>query len=87
MRAEFAAWPILWHLQYMETNPSTAQQLQALYHQAFTLFRAKALWNMQPAAHPTPCAVLAITQALRQHGAMEGRRLAEEIERLCHAPD
>jgi hypothetical protein len=34
---------------------------------------------------PTPADGLATTRALRTHGGMEGRRLAEQIESPCHA--
>ncbi len=61
------------------------QELEHLYRQAFAEYGAVALWNMKPVEHPTPGAALAITQALRTHGSMSGRRLAERIERLCHA--
>ena len=65
----------------------TAEQreLEHLYRQAFAEYGAIALWNMKPAEHPSPGAALAITQALRTHGSKSGRRLAERIERLCHA--
>lgn len=62
------------------------QQLGRLYRRAFAEFGAVALWNMTPAEQPEPAAALAITQALRTHGSMNGRRLAEQIERLCRAP-
>ena len=62
------------------------QELEHLYRQAFAEYGAAALWNMKPVEHPTQGAALAITQALRTHGSMDGRRLAERIERLCHAP-
>jgi hypothetical protein len=63
----------------------TPRKIARLYRQAFADYGAVALWNMKPVAHPTPGAALAITQALRTHGSMDGRRLAEEIERLCRA--
>jgi len=40
---------------------------------------------MRQAEKPTPADALAITKALRTHGRMEGRRLAERIEELCLA--
>jgi hypothetical protein len=57
-----------------------------LYHRAFAEYGAQALWNMRPLADPTPADARAITKALRTHGGMEGRRLAEQIERICLAP-
>jgi hypothetical protein len=62
-------------------------ELERLYRQACADYGPIALWNLSPAEQPTPAAVLAITAALRTHGAMSGRRLAEAIERLCRAPD
>jgi hypothetical protein len=60
-------------------------EIERLYRQAFAEFGAVALWSMRPVEHPTPGAALAITAALRTHGSMAGRRLAEDIERLCRA--
>jgi hypothetical protein len=62
------------------------EEIERLYRQAFADYGAVALWNMRPVEHPTPGAALAITAALRTHGSMDGRRLAERIERLCGAP-
>jgi hypothetical protein len=59
--------------------------IEALYRQAFQDYGTIALWNMRPAAAPTPADALAITAALRTHGRMDGRRLAERIEALCRA--
>ena len=61
------------------------KEIERLYRQAFAEHGAVALWSMRPVEHPTPGAALAITQALRMHGSMAGRRLAEAIERLCGA--
>jgi hypothetical protein len=60
-------------------------EIQELYRQAFRDFGAHALWSMRPASVPSPADALAITAALRTHGRMEGRRLAERIEGLCRA--
>jgi hypothetical protein len=57
-----------------------------LYRRAFDDYGTQALWNMRPLDHPTPADALAITKALRTHGGMDGRRLAEQIENLCRAP-
>ena len=62
------------------------EEIARLYRQAFAAYGPIALWNMHPVEHPTPGAALAITQALRTYGSMDGRRLAERIERLCRAP-
>ena len=58
----------------------------SLYRRAFAEYGTQALWNMQPLEAPTPADALAITKALRTHGGMKGRRLAEQIERACRAP-
>jgi hypothetical protein len=60
-------------------------EVQALYRQAFRDFGPVALWNMRPVEQPAPADALAITAALRTHGRMDGRRLAERIEALCRA--
>jgi len=57
----------------------------ALYLQAFREFGSVALWSMRPVQAPTRADALAITQALRTHGRMDGRRLAERIEAVCRA--
>ena len=57
-----------------------------LYRRAFKEYGTQALWNMRPLENPTPADALAITKALRPHGGMEGRCLAERIEKLCRAP-
>lgn len=62
------------------------QEIEQLYRQAFAEYGPVALWNLRPVEHPTPGAALAITQALRTYGSMDGRRLAERIEQLCRAP-
>jgi len=69
----------------MSDAPATAETLLSLYRRAFADYGACALWNMRPVEVPTPADVLAITQALRTHGRIEGRRLAERIEELCRA--
>ena len=60
-------------------------EIQTLYHEAFRNFGSVALWNMRPVEEPTPADVLALTAALRTHGRMDGRRLAERIEAICRA--
>jgi hypothetical protein len=58
-----------------------------LYRLAFAEYGHEALWNMRAVETPAPADALAITRSLRIHGGMEGRRLAERIERLCRAAD
>ena len=70
----------------MSDTPRHSENFMSLYRRAFAEYGTQALWNMRPIEDPTPADALAITKALRTHGGMEGRRLAEQIERVCHAP-
>ena len=70
---------------HMNTEPEQPEDLASLYRRAFAEYGARALWNMRPVEDPTPADALAITKALRTHGRMDGRRLAERIEELCRA--
>ena len=70
----------------MNDQTSKPDDFVDLYRRAFSEYGTQALWNMQARENPTPADALAITPALRTHGGMDGRRLAEQIERLCHAP-
>jgi hypothetical protein len=69
----------------MTTGLPPPEDVASLYRRAFVEYGARALWNMRPIDDPTPADALAITKALRTYGGMEGRRLAESIERLCRA--
>ncbi len=69
----------------MSSQQSQPDDLASLYRHAFNEYGSRALWNMRPAINPTSADALAVTQALRTHGQMDGRRLAERIEALCHA--
>ncbi len=69
----------------MNTTPPKPEDLPTLYRLAFAEYGTQALWNMRPMEAPTPADALAITRALRTHGGMDGRRLAEQIERICGA--
>jgi hypothetical protein len=62
------------------------ETFDSLYRRAFAQYGTEALWNMRPIEDPTPADALAITKALRTHGGMNGRRLAEQIEKACRAP-
>jgi hypothetical protein len=66
--------------------PEKEDNFAALYRRAFAEYGTQALWNMRPVEDPTPADALAITRTLRTHGGMEGRRLAEQLERICRAP-
>jgi len=69
----------------MSDTASEPDDIATLYRRAFAEYRTQALWNMRPIEHPTAADALAITKALRTHGGMAGRRLAEQIERICSA--
>jgi hypothetical protein len=70
----------------MNDTPPVPEDFAALYRHAFAEYGPQALWNMRAIEDPTPADALAITKALRTHGGMEGRRLAERIEKVCRAP-
>lgn len=70
----------------MNDTPPKPETFASLYRRAFADYGTQALWNMRPIDDPTPADALAITKALRTHGGMEGRRLAEQIEKVCRAP-
>lgn len=57
----------------------------ALYKRAFAQYRAAALWNMRSFEEPTRGDALVVARALREHGDLSARRLAEQIERASHA--
>ena len=69
----------------MTAKPPQPDEFVSLYIRAFQQYGARALWNMRPVDNPTPADALAIAQSLRTYGGMDGRRLAERIERLCGA--
>jgi len=64
---------------------SQPDDFASLYRNAFKESGARTLWSMRPVDAPTQIDELAITQALRTHGGMDGRRLAKRIEKLCRA--
>jgi hypothetical protein len=66
-------------------NTQQQQEIESLYRQAFADYGAVALWSLRAVDHPAPKDAMAITQALRTHGKLSGRRLAERIEQLCRA--
>jgi hypothetical protein len=66
-----------------QTEPQ--QDYASLYRRAFEEFGVMALWSSRPVPDPTPADALAITRSLRAYGGMDGRRLAEQIEKLCRA--
>jgi len=70
----------------MNDETQKPEDFGSLYRRAFAEYGTEALWSMRPHDEPSPADALAITRALRTHGGMAGRRLAEQIESLCHAP-
>jgi hypothetical protein len=70
----------------MNNVPAAPEDIVALYRRAFEEFGASALWSSKAVPNPTPADALAITRSLRVEGNLEARRLAERIERACHAP-
>ena len=70
----------------MNDQAATIEEVVSLYRRAFAEYGIEALWNMRPVENPGPADAMAITRALRTHAGMDGRRLAEHIEKLCRAP-
>jgi hypothetical protein len=66
------------------TDDPTAE-IATLCRQAFHDFGSVVLWSMCPVKEPTRADALAITPALRTHGRMDVRRLAERLEAICRA--
>jgi len=56
-----------------------------LYRRAFAEYGTQALWNKRLLEAPTQEDALVVARALRIEGDREARRLAERIERACHA--
>jgi hypothetical protein len=70
----------------MKTEPATQpEDFVSLYRQAFKEYGASALWSSRPVPEPTCEDALAITRSLRVEGDLNARRLAERIEKACHA--
>jgi hypothetical protein len=69
-------------MNYQTPEPAS---LLSLYHRAFAEYGTQALWNKRLLEAPTPEDALVVARALRIEGDREARRLAEQIERACHA--
>ena len=69
----------------MPTPTTEPANLLNLYRRAFAEYGTRALWNKRLLEAPTPEDVLVVARALRIEGDREARRLAEQIERACHA--
>ncbi len=57
----------------------------SLYRSAFKEFGGRALWNVRELEDPGPKDALVIARYLRVEGNLAARRLAERIEKVCHA--
>lgn len=70
----------------METEKLIEQEdFVTLYRLAFSKYGTSALWSSRPVAEPTREDALAVTSSLRVEGDLDARRLAEKIEKACHA--
>lgn len=57
----------------------------SLYRSAFKDFGGRALWNVRELEDPRTEDALVIARYLRVEGNLAARRLAERIEKACHA--
>ncbi|MBF0528617.1 MAG: hypothetical protein HQK55_04970 [Deltaproteobacteria bacterium] len=69
----------------MNTENEQTEDFVSLYRRAFKDYGASALWSSRPAPDPTREDALAITRSLRVEGDLRARKLAEQIEKACHA--
>ena len=69
----------------MPIERATDPCFATLYRRAFAEFGTLALWNLRRLETPTPEDALVVARALRIEGNLAARRLAEEMERACHA--
>jgi hypothetical protein len=69
----------------MSAEPAPPEDFVSLYRRAFKEYRSRALWNVRELEDPSPEDALAITRYLRVEGNLAARRLAEQIEKACHA--
>jgi len=69
----------------MIDSPPNPQDFASLYRRAFAEYGAQALWNKRRLDEPTPEDALVVARALRIEGDREARKLAEQIEKACHA--
>jgi hypothetical protein len=68
-----------------DTPPAPEDNFANLYRRAFSQYGAQALWNKRMLEEPTQEDALVIARALRIEGDLEGRKLAEQIEKACRA--
>jgi hypothetical protein len=73
------------YLCWMSTQPTNSDDLASLYRRAFAQYGTQALWNKRAIADPSREDALVVARALRIEGNLAARKLAEQIERACHA--
>ncbi len=70
----------------METEQTIlADDFVSLYRSAFKEFGSLALWNVRELDDPNSQDALVVARYLRVEGNLAARRLAERIEKVCHA--
>jgi hypothetical protein len=69
----------------MNTEPKQTEDFVVFYRRAFKIYGCRALWNVRELETPSLEDALAITRSLRVEGDLNARRLAEQIEKACHA--
>ena len=70
----------------MERDESTQpDDYVSLYRSAFRDFGGRGLWNVRELEDPSPQDALVVARYLRIEGNLASRRLAERIEKVCHA--
>ena len=69
----------------MASDSSDREDFRELYRRAFRDYGTRALWNKRISREPTPEDALVVARALRIYGDRDARRLAEQMERACHA--
>jgi hypothetical protein len=69
----------------MSSENEQVGDFRSLYRQAFREYGTRALWNKRVMTEPTPEDALVVARALRIHGDLSARRLAEQLEIACRA--
>jgi hypothetical protein len=69
----------------MSADRESSQDFRSLYRRAFKEYGTHALWNSRALDRPTREDALAVARALRIHGNLAARRLAEKLEFACRA--
>ena len=67
------------------TDQERTQEIKAMYRAAFKEYGSRALWNVRELDDPNPEDALVVARYLRVEGNLAARRLAERIEKACHA--